>query len=57
MNSIIAARAAGGCLEISVTAGITGGSSSDDIENIMKRAEENKKIIARYQCGKEGSSK
>jgi phospholipid/cholesterol/gamma-HCH transport system ATP-binding protein len=56
MNSIIAARARGDCLEISVTAGITGGSVSDDIENIMKRAEDNNKIIAHYKCsGEEGS--
>jgi phospholipid/cholesterol/gamma-HCH transport system ATP-binding protein len=56
MNSIIAARARGGCLEISVTAGITGGSVSDDIENIMKRAEDNNTIIAHYKCsGEEGS--
>jgi phospholipid/cholesterol/gamma-HCH transport system ATP-binding protein len=56
MKSIIAARASGGCIDISVTAGITEGSASDDIENIMKRAEENNKIIAHYKCsGEEGS--
>ena len=56
MNSIIAARTTGSCFEISVTAGITEGSSSDGIENIMKRAEENNKIIAHYKCsGEEGS--
>ncbi|MFA4830057.1 MAG: ATP-binding cassette domain-containing protein [Thermodesulfovibrionales bacterium] len=56
MNSIISGKAAGSCLEISVTAGITGGSASDAIENIMKRAEEKNKIIAHYKCsGKEGS--
>lgn len=56
MYSIIAARAAGGYLEISVTAGITGGSASDDIEDIMKKAEDKNKIIAHYTCSvKEGS--
>lgn len=46
-----------GCFEISVTAGITEASSADDIEQIMERADTKKKIIARYQCGKEGGSK
>jgi phospholipid/cholesterol/gamma-HCH transport system ATP-binding protein len=45
------------CFEISVTAGITEGSSSDDIEQIMERAGTNQKIIARYQCSKENASK
>ena len=48
---------AGECFEISVTAGITEGSSSDEIEQIMEKADTNQKIIARYQCGKEGDSK
>jgi phospholipid/cholesterol/gamma-HCH transport system ATP-binding protein len=43
------------CFEIWVTAGITEGSSTDDIEQIMERAEANEKIIAKYQCGKEVS--
>ena len=46
-----------GCFEISVTAGITEASSADDIEQIMEKAEAKQKIIARYQCGKEGGSK
>ncbi len=45
------------CFEISVTAGITEASSSDDIEQIMEQADTKQKIIARYQCGKEGGSK
>ena len=45
------------CFEISVTAGMTEGSSSDDIDQIMEKAEANQKIIARYECGKEGASK
>jgi phospholipid/cholesterol/gamma-HCH transport system ATP-binding protein len=45
------------CFEISVTAGMTEGSSSDDIDQIMEKAEANQKIIAQYQCGKEGASK
>lgn len=57
MNSIAARAVAGGCFEISVTAGITEASSADDIEQIMERADTKQKIIARYQCGKEGSSK
>ena len=58
LNSIAAARTvAGGCFEISVTAGITEASSGDDIEQIMEQADTKQKIIARYQCGKEGSSK
>jgi phospholipid/cholesterol/gamma-HCH transport system ATP-binding protein len=47
----------GGCFEISVTAGITEANSADDIEQIMEQADAKQKIIARYQCGKEGSSK
>jgi len=45
------------CFEISVTAGMTEGSTSDDIDQIMEVAEVNQKIIAQYQCGKEGASK
>ena len=45
------------CFEISVTAGMTEGSASDDIDQIMEKAEANQKIIARYECGKEGASK
>ena len=48
---------AGDCFEIFVNAGITEGSSSDDIEQIMKRADMNKKRIAKYLCGKERDSK
>ena len=43
-----------GCFEISVTAGITEASSADDIEQIMEQADTKQKIIARYQCGKDG---
>ncbi len=43
--------------EISVTAGITEGSTSDDIDQIMEKAEANQKIIARYQCGEEATAK
>jgi phospholipid/cholesterol/gamma-HCH transport system ATP-binding protein len=45
------------CFEIVVTAGITEGNSDEDIEQIMSEAEEKQKIIARYQCGKEGFDK
>lgn len=45
------------CFEISVTAGMTEGSSSDDIDQTIEKAEANQKIIARYQCGEEGASK
>ena len=48
---------AGECFEIFVNAGITEGSSSDDIEQIMEKAETNQKRIAKYLCGKEGDSK
>ncbi len=44
-----------GCFEVSVTAGITQANSADDIELIMEQAATKQKIIARYQCGKEGS--
>jgi phospholipid/cholesterol/gamma-HCH transport system ATP-binding protein len=45
------------CFEIYVTAGMTEGSTSDDIDQILEKAKANQKIIARYQCGKEGASK
>ena len=45
------------CFEISVAAGITEVSSSDTLEQIIERAAKNKKIVATYQCGKEGSPK
>ena len=48
---------AGECFEIFVNAGITEGSSSDEIEQIMKNADMNKKRIAKYFCGKERDSK
>jgi phospholipid/cholesterol/gamma-HCH transport system ATP-binding protein len=58
INSTAAGGAmAGGCFEVAVTAGITEASSADDIAQIMERADTKQKIIARYQCGKEGSSK
>lgn len=46
----------GQSLEILVTAGIAAASSSDDIEQIMEKAEANEKIIVKYQCSKEDSS-
>jgi phospholipid/cholesterol/gamma-HCH transport system ATP-binding protein len=46
-----------GCFEIFVNAGITEGSSSDEIEQIIKMADMNKKRIAKYICGKERDSK
>jgi hypothetical protein len=39
-----------------VSAGITEGGPDDDIELLIERAEENQKIIARYQCDKEDGS-
>ncbi|HWR59574.1 MAG TPA: diguanylate cyclase, partial [Thermodesulfovibrionales bacterium] len=45
------------CFEISVTTGVTEGSSADDIEQIIKKAEANRKIIARYQCSRKGGPK
>jgi phospholipid/cholesterol/gamma-HCH transport system ATP-binding protein len=44
------------CFEISVNAGIVEGSTADDIELIIDKAESNQKVIARYSCGKEDSS-
>jgi len=46
-----------GCFEIFVNAGITEGSSSDEIEQIIKMADMNKKRIAKYFCGEERDSK
>jgi phospholipid/cholesterol/gamma-HCH transport system ATP-binding protein len=43
------------CFEIFVTAGITEGSSSDDIDLLIEKAEAKQKVIARYQCSKEVS--
>ncbi len=45
------------CFEISVTTGVTEGSSADDIEQIIEKAEAKRKIIARYQCNREEGSK
>lgn len=45
------------CFEISVTTGVTEGSSADDIEQIIEKADAKRKIIARYQCSREGGSK
>jgi phospholipid/cholesterol/gamma-HCH transport system ATP-binding protein len=46
-----------GCFEVLVSAGIADGSSADDIEQLIKKAEAQEKIIAKYKCGKEGSTK
>lgn len=43
------------CFEIFVTAGITEGSSSDDIDLLIEKAEAKQKVIARYLCSKEVS--
>jgi phospholipid/cholesterol/gamma-HCH transport system ATP-binding protein len=48
---------AGECFEIFVNAGVTEGNSSDEIEQIIKRADMNKKRIAKYLCGKKGDPK
>ena len=47
------------CFELSIAAGITGASSSEDIEQIIDKADKNQKIVAvaTYKCGKEGASK
>jgi phospholipid/cholesterol/gamma-HCH transport system ATP-binding protein len=45
------------CFEISVTTGVTEGSSADDIEQIIEKADAKRKTIARYQCSREGGSK
>jgi phospholipid/cholesterol/gamma-HCH transport system ATP-binding protein len=41
--------------EVFVSAGIAEGSSADDIEQIIEKAETQQKIIARYEFGKEGA--
>lgn len=46
---------AGECFEIFVTAGITEGTSADDIDQLIEKAEATQKVIARYRCGKEVS--
>ena len=43
----------GTCFDISVAAGIAEGSSTDEIEYIIAKAEANQKIIAKYQLKKE----
>ncbi|OGW26872.1 MAG: hypothetical protein A2X59_08915 [Nitrospirae bacterium GWC2_42_7] len=43
--------------EIFLNAGMTEGVTDDDIEQLMEKAEMNKKIIAKYRCGKECDSK
>ena len=44
-----------GCFEVFVTAGITEGSSSDDIDQLIEKAEAKQEVIARYRCSKEVS--
>jgi phospholipid/cholesterol/gamma-HCH transport system ATP-binding protein len=46
----------GTCSEILVTAGMTKGSSSDTIEQIIEKADLNKEIIVKCRCGKEDGS-
>ena len=43
------------CFEIFVTAGITEGTSADDIDQLIEKAEAKQKVIARYRCSKEVS--
>ena len=45
------------CFEIFINAGITEGSPSDEIDQIIQRADLNKKRIAQYLCDKEHLSK
>lgn len=45
------------CFEIFVTAGITEGSSTDDIEQIIEKAETKQQLMARYRCVEGGGSK
>ncbi|MHB8882797.1 MAG: ATP-binding cassette domain-containing protein [Thermodesulfovibrionales bacterium] len=47
----------GQSFEILLAAGIVAAGPTDDIDQIMEKAEANQKIIARYLCGKEGGSK
>jgi phospholipid/cholesterol/gamma-HCH transport system ATP-binding protein len=42
------------CFEIYLIAGMTACGALDDIEQLLVKAEENQKVIARYPCGKEG---
>ncbi|HUO77626.1 MAG TPA: ATP-binding cassette domain-containing protein [Thermodesulfovibrionales bacterium] len=46
---------AGECFELFVTAGIIEGTSADDIDQLIEKAEASQKVIARYQCVKEVS--
>jgi len=43
------------CFEIFVTTGITEGTSADDIDQLIEKAEAKQKVIARYRCSKEVS--
>jgi phospholipid/cholesterol/gamma-HCH transport system ATP-binding protein len=45
------------CFEIFVTAGITEGSSTENIEQIIKKADTKQQLMARYRCGEGGASK
>lgn len=44
------------CFELLVTAGATEANPAEDIERIMEKAEANQKVIAKFQCSKEGVS-
>jgi phospholipid/cholesterol/gamma-HCH transport system ATP-binding protein len=46
---------AGECFEIFVAAGITEGTSADDIDHLIEKSVATQKVIARYQCSKEVS--
>ncbi len=46
-----------GCFEISVSAGITQGASSEDIEKIIKKARANERVIATHRCDRKGKGK
>lgn len=46
----------GKCFEIFVFAGITECRLNDDFEQIIEKAAAKKKVVATYQCGKEGGS-
>jgi len=55
IESLIQAKAKeDSCFEIFVSAGITEAGFSDDIEKILSNARSAQKIIAQYQCAKEG---
>ncbi|HMK56443.1 MAG TPA: ATP-binding cassette domain-containing protein [Dissulfurispiraceae bacterium] len=45
------------CFEISVSAGMSQGSTEDDVELLISRAEMNQAILARYKCGREVDSR